>query len=527
MTKNAEELYSRWSGQRQQFLRRAHECAKLTIPTLVPFDSDQKSRNTEPTLTQPWQSLGSQGVNTLASKLLLTLLPPNSPFFMLSMGRKEREELTRLQGPEADEFKAEIEAGLQSVEQEVVRGIERSPTRTVLFSVIKHLLVSGNCLLYVDKVPRAFPLSKYVVRRDPSGNVLKIIVQEVVDRSTLPPATVAALVEARKLKEAKDADAEEDVTIYTVVSRKGPSSWEAYQEAHGIEIEGTRGSYDDNSNPWLALRMIVVDGEDYGRGYVEELFGDLQSAEALTQAIVEGGLMSSRLIWLTNPNGLTDPDDLQDASNGDVVPGRQEDVAALQANKMGDLSVAQQVLATIADRLTRSFLMTASIQRDAERVTAFEMQILAQELEDTFGGYYSLLSQELQLRLVRRWIKMMERSGELPTLPTGSVEPLIVTGLDALGRGQDLSRLRGFIADIQGVAQALPQVAARLNDGELIQRLANGHGVDIAGLVKSDQQLAQEQQQAQQQAMAQEAMSKGIGPAINAAASAASNRPAQ
>lgn len=519
MAKSAQAQYQKWVSTRQQFLRRAHECAKLTIPTLVPRETDQVQRSTEVTVNQPWQSLGSQGVNTLASKLLLTLLPPNSPFFMLSMGRKERQELLQLEGPEADEFKAEIEAGLQSIEQEVVRGIERSPTRTVLFSVIKHLLVAGNVLMYVGKQPRAFPLSKYVVRRDPAGNILKMIVKEVVDRSTLPRQTLEAARAAGKLKDTgKDDD--EDVTIYTVIDRVNDKSWTSWQEVFDIEVAGTRGRYTDETLPWLALRMIVVDGEDYGRSYVEELFGDLQSCESLTQSIVEGGLMSSRFLWMVNPNGLTDPDDIDDAENGDSIRGREEDVKALQANKMGDLSVAERTLTVVADRLTRSFLMTASIQRDAERVTAFEMQILAQELEDTFGGYYSLLSQELQLRMVRRWIRVMEDAGELPKLPTGSVEPMIVTGLDALGRGQDLSRLRGFIADIQGAAQALPSISSLIDEGELIQRLANGHGVDVAGLVKSDQQLAQEAQQQQQAAMQQEMVSKGVGPAINAAAQA-------
>lgn len=515
-TKTASELYGKWSAVRQPFLRRAHECAKLTIPTLIPFDTEQNQKHSEPTVSQPWQSLGSQGVNTLASKLLLTLLPPNSPFFMLAMGRKERQELTQMEGPQADEFKAEIEAGLQAMEQEVVRAIERTPTRTAMFSVLKHLLVAGNCLFFVGKKPKVFPLNRYVVKRDAEGNAIKIIAKEIVDVSTLPEKTVEAIKATGKLKD----DSEEEVTIFTVVERTGESSWVSYQECFDIEVDGTRGNYSDSSLPWLPLRMITVDGEDYGRGYVEEMYGDLQSCESLTQSIVEGGLMSSRLIWLVNPNGLTDIDDIQDSSNGDAIPGRAEDIQALQAQKMADLSVAQQTLRTVADRLTRSFLMTASIQRDAERVTAFEMQILAQELEDTFGGYYSLLSQELQLRLVRRWIKLLENSDELPSLPTGSVEPMIVTGIDALGRGQDLSRLRGFLQDMAQAARMKPGISERIQDAELIQRFANGHGVDVSGLVKSDEQIAQEQQAAQQQAMAQEAMSKGIGPAVSAAAKA-------
>ena len=508
---SAQSIYSKWTGVRQQYLRRAHECSKLTIPTLVPMETEQSQRNLTVEIEQPWQSVGSTGVNTLAAKMLLTLLPPNSPFFKLNMGRKERQELLQLEGAEADQFKAEIEAALQLIEQETVTQIERTSLRTVLFSVLKHLLVAGNVLLYIGEKPRAFPLYKYVARRDASGNLMKIIVKEVVDQRTLPEK----LLEEAKAK-GKDVDPDKEVTIYTVIERTRGETWTSYQEAFEIEVPGTRGIYKTETLPWVALRMIVVDGEDYGRSYVEELYGDLLTANDLTKAIVQGGMISSKLLWLVNPNGLTDEDDLMNSSNGDFVAGREEDVRALQAAKAGDFAVAERVLVSTVDRLIRSFLMTSSVQRSGERVTAFEIQTMTQEIEDTLGGYYSVLAQELQLPIAKRFMALLERKGELPKLPTGSVEPMVVTGIDALGRGQDLTRLRGFIADLMNAAQAKPEVVQRVDDSELIQRLANGHGVDTAGLIKTDEQIAQEQQQAQQAAMMQEMMSKGVGPAVSA-----------
>lgn len=508
---SAQSIYSKWTGVRQQYLRRAHECSKLTIPTLVPLETEQAQRNLTVEIEQPWQSVGSTGVNTLAAKMLLTLLPPNSPFFKLNMGRKERQELLQLEGSDADQFKAEIEAALQLIEQETVSQIERTALRTVLFSVLKHLLVAGNVLLYIGDEPRAFPLYKYVVRRDASGNLMKIIVKEVVDQRTLPEK----LLEEAEAK-GKDVDPDKEVTIYTVIERTRGDTWTSYQEAFEIEVPGTRGIYKTETLPWVALRMIVVDGEDYGRSYVEELYGDLLTANDLTKAIVQGGMISSKLLWLVNPNGLTDEDDLMNSSNGDFVAGRQEDVMALQAAKGGDFAVAERVLVSTVDRLIRSFLMTSSVQRSGERVTAFEIQTMTQEIEDTLGGYYSVLAQELQLPIAKRFMALLERKGELPKLPTGSVEPMVVTGIDALGRGQDLTRLRGFIADLMNAAQAKPEVVQRVDDSELIQRLANGHGVDTAGLIKTDEQIAQEQQQAQQAAMMQEMMSKGVGPAVSA-----------
>ena len=44
----------------------------------------------------------------------------------------------------------------------------------------------------------------------------------------------------------------------------------------------------------------MVDGEDYGRGRVEEFLGDLQSLESLTQAITEGSAAAAKVVFLVS-----------------------------------------------------------------------------------------------------------------------------------------------------------------------------------------------------------------------------------
>ena len=127
--------------------------------------------------------------------------------------------------------------------------------------------------------------------------------------------------------------------------------------------------------------------------------------------------------------------------------------------------------------------------------------MVAQELEAGLGGVYSILSVELQLPLVHRKMALMERRGSLPTLPANVVRPRITTGLDALGRGNDKAKLIEFVTTL---AQTLgPEIMSQfVNNRELIVRLAASDGLDIYKLIKSDEQLAQEQ--AQQAMMAQE-----------------------
>ena len=74
-----------------------------------------------------------------------------------------------------------------------------------------------------------------------------------------------------------------------------------------------------NTSPWL-LRFNTVDGEDYGRGRVEEFLGDLKSLEALSQAFRR--LRSRRKGGLCCvSSSTTKPKTIADAGNGAIVQG--------------------------------------------------------------------------------------------------------------------------------------------------------------------------------------------------------------
>ena len=156
-----------------------------------------------------------------------------------------------------------------------------------------------------------------------------------------------------------------------------------------------------------------------------------------------------------------------------------------------------------------AFLLNSAVQRNAERVTAEEVRYMAQELETALGGVYSILSQEFQLPLVKLLLARLERTGKMPKMPKDAVKPQIVTGIEALGRGQDLNKLSQFLQMLQPLG---PQIIAQnLNVDDYIDRLGASLGIDTGGLVKTLEQKAQEQQavqMAQEQALTQQTMGK-------------------
>jgi hypothetical protein len=167
----AKQRYSKLKQDREHFLDRAEECSEVTIPSLIQPDGFTASSD----LYNPFQSVGARGVNNLASKLLLLLLPPNSPFFRLSIAGKAKQELD-----ENKEIKSDVEKSLAIIEKEVSNKIEQLALRVSVFEALKHLIVSGNVLTYLPKKGsmRVFPLHQYVCQRDSSGNVCEIIIQE-------------------------------------------------------------------------------------------------------------------------------------------------------------------------------------------------------------------------------------------------------------------------------------------------------------------------------------------------------------
>tara|TARA_R110001606_G_scaffold381766_1_gene543167 strand:- start:974 stop:2047 length:1074 start_codon:yes stop_codon:yes gene_type:complete len=323
------------------------------------------------------------------------------------------------------------------------------------------------------------------------GNILEIITKETVSPLMLPKEAQEIIATSEEY----DRDTTKNCDLYTYVCRKG-NKYEIYQEVKGFVIPSTQGSYPLDKLPFIPLRFTRVDGEDYGRGYVEEYIGDLRSLEALTRAIVEGAAASSKVLFLVRPNGTTKQSTLAKAPNGAIVQGDANDVTTLQVQKHNDFRVAQEASMTITERLSFAFLLNSAVQRNAERVTAEEVRYMAQELEITLSGAYSILSQEFQLPLVRLLLARLETTGKMPKMPKDSVKPQIVTGLEALGRGQDLNKLSQFLSFLQPLGPEI--ISQNLNVEDYIDRLGASLGIDTGGLVKSAEQKAQEQQAAQE-----------------------------
>lgn len=479
--------YKRLETKRNQVLERARECAKLTIPSIQPPDSFDE----QTALYKPYQSQGARGVNNLASKLMMTLLPPNAPFFRFT--------LDPAMIAEAGGDTTEVESTLAEMENILQQSIETSGERLQIYQMLRLLITTGNALLYFPYSDggitlKVYRLDQYVVLRDPLGNLLELIIKEQI----APMAISDEAIRSKVLSQKDENKTYVDLYTRAVLDDK-VGKWLVTQEINGLEISESSGEFELGELPYLALRWSALPNEDYGRSYVDEVIGDLRSLEGLSQARQEASAAAAKVLIFCDPNGTTSPNDVAKADNLEVITGRATEVTAFQLNKSMDLGAVRESINDLKQDLAYHFLLNSSIQRQAERVTAEEIRTMASELEASLGGTYTVLSQEFQLPYIRLKIQRLRDAGIFPE-GSEAIDPVVTTGLDGLGRGAELDKLLGFIQGAMGLGG---QATSMLNYGYILSQMAVSSGLKPDELLISPEAMEQNRQQAQMEQLGQ------------------------
>ena len=486
----AKSRYDNLSSDRSQFLTEAEDATKLTLPYLIRGHEDYQKGMKQ--LKTPWQSVGAKGVVALASKLSLSLVPPQTSFFKLQL---DESQLGEEFGPE---IKSELDLSFAKIERTILDAIAASDDRVVIHQALQHLVVGGNALIFMGKQGlKLYPLNRFVVERDGNGNVIEIITKERIDSDLVPnytPSTKQDVVDGE--------DSDNEVDVYTHV-RRDNNRFIWHQEVDNKRLPGSESKAPVDATPWLPLRFNTVDGEAYGRGRVGQFIGDLKSLEALSQAIVEGSAAAAKVVFTVSPSSTTKPQTLAAAGNGAIVQGRPDDIGVIQVGKTADFATALQHMQTLEKRLNEAFLILSV--RQSERTTAEEVRMTQMELEQQLGGLFGLLTVEFLVPYLNRKLSVFQKTGEIPRIPKGMVKPIIVAGINQLGRGQDVQALGQFL---QTIAQTMgPEaIATYINPEEVVKRLAAAQGIDVLNLVKTMQEVQEADQQAQQQQAEMEAI---------------------
>jgi len=422
------------------------------------------------------QSFNGRQVNNLKSKMGMALLPPATSSFRLKPDAIAMVQLFAGNEKAIERVRQQLSLNTDAISSE----IENQQIRSSLFDMLLQQIIVGSVV--VEKVERKginiFPLRSFVVKLDSRGEPLAMCIVEKL--SVLPDGITVA-------------EEKEEYELFTLLAIDDTGSWIMKQDIDG-EVVGTEKSYKDyDALPFRYFGWNWVQGDAYHRPFAEDYYSDMEQIDKLGKLNTQGAVIAAKTVILVNQRGgRTRKKDLTNAANGAVIDGSAEDITAFQLQKGFDFQVSNEREIAIKRELMANFLDTGSVQRDAERVTAEEIRVMAQQLEaSTLAGVYSKMALKWSKWIV---IKVM---GELK-ITFDAVDVDVLTGLDALGRSAEGQKQDNFMTRVGAL-----QLNHWINESEVLQRYAAFDGINTVGLLKTSEEVATETKAAQDAAAQQ------------------------
>lgn len=478
----AKQIWSRlYDAQQAQNWR---DYASCTIPSVC---NELGKR-----LRYDYQSTGALLVNSLSARLAQILFPPNSSFFKLSAGASTQDQ--------------RLEQALADIELNSSQLLFNNASYAQLIYALQLLIITGNALLV--RSTNGFKVHnplEYVVDRGLDAEVRSIVIKQTVQEQNLTEHARTQL-NIRKVDYLQQQGLpQRTLDLYTLVWWDPKDElWYEEQYVDDIAVHEKQGKYPKNLCPYIPVRWSARNGEWFGRGHVEAYAGDFMKLSKLSRALADYEDGSTNVKLLVAPNSMVDVQELNSGTTGLFVFGEPKGVEAFEFGDAHKIQVLQQSIAVIQQRLSIAF-MQSSNQRQGERVTAYEVQLAAQEAESTLGGVYSLLSQSLHLPLAYLLCSEIDTALGVE-LAKGALDVHIITGVQALSRSSELQQWVQLTQELGLIIPTLKQVSPRFNTERIIERFMLGHGISREFLYTEEQMqtILQEQLQQLQQTQYQE-----------------------
>ncbi len=479
---------------------RAELCAKMTLPYAAMEEDSSAQDELQRNYTQ---GFGAKLVNHLVGKFALSILPPSQPFYRLS---PTQEAMEAVSGGD-DDAKFEIEKVMAFKEESILRYINNSNFRGSLYPALRLAVVTGNCIiekLEEQKKYRVINLRDFVIKRDYAGTVVELIIRETLDYATLPE-------DIRNQVDEEDGD-KEDILLFTSVTLED-GKYIIRQQVRDLVV-GTEESLDTLEERYIDVRWNKIDGEDYGRSFVEDSLGTFIALEKQSEVLNKTAIVQSKTVFTVNPNGMTKYKDFVAAKNGTAIIGNEGDIGVVRTDKGSDLQTTYMLVQDFKKELNETFLMTGASVRDSERTTAYEVQVIASEIEAAFGGIYTSIAHDIQMPLIKEGMKDIKAD-----VVGADVDVIITSGVQALGRTVEATKINNVMQELAMLGQLVgqEQVASALNAQAFVTEIIANSGVASKNFIKSANTQATDIGNAKTEQMSEEMLRSGGVEAAKAA----------
>lgn len=498
--KSIEQRFRLMNTARSTRMEQLREMASYVSPRLLP---EYEYHTEDQLLTERYSSTPLVLALKLTAKIVASVYPLNNvPFFNW---------LIRDVPQFNDEQMDQAWKIAYRTEFIVANRLDASNFRQALHNAVLNAQVLGDTVIYQsdDYDFRVYPINEFVLRRDAAGNIAEMVLRDWLEPDLLDD-NLRSLNNGKPKSEFYPSSTRLEPHYTRLMWNTKTKKWDVEKEFR-CEVYERDVSY--TNSPYYHIGWEQVNTEDYSRSLVEAAYGEIRSLEMLTKALVQTAAAISRVHPAVSPTGMTRAEDLDhpDIENMDVVTARAEDVFWLTPPLNPQLQALVASVQMAEEKLSKVFLSDTAGTLTGERVTAYQIQEVVQEMEQTLGNVLGSIAQQIQRPVILRTLELERRNGTISQeefdLLSQIAELEIKSGLDALGRQLEGARLQALLS----VLPSLPPGSIQKMDFDaVLEKLMVSSGLDPSGLMKSDEQLAAEQEAAQQQAIQQQIAQQAI-----------------
>lgn len=462
-------------------------CAKYTLPQLYLEDSVRES-GLEPEDLVIGDSIGAEALNNFISQILKIVFPVRDSFFRVQMRTGADGSLSRL-SPERqqDVFRRYEEAAMHQLYK---RGLHAQK-----FMLLGLLLTLGNVVYKIPKDPnkeiQVYDLNDCVIKRNLNGQVTDIIICEKTEVRFLSAKAVAKLAREKKVYKEDDV-----VKLYTHVRLNRNGKFEVSQSVDEIDLELGDNFYAEADCEYKVGAINVKRGSHYGVGQVQQYIPLIHKANVYADTATDTAVAGSIVTWAVSPSAGVRPEEFANREQGQPFGVRPDDIKAIVADVGANYQMTIAQYEQIARTLARVFLLPQAVQRDAERVTAEEIRMIAAKLEETHSGLYAAIANTIQRPMADTAIELVE--DEELVKYKDEIEVNLVTAMEAQSRSAELENLMAAAGDTTIFNSIPPQVQEEMKLRPFLSTILANRNVDASKYVKTDEERQEELQQQQE-----------------------------
>lgn len=452
------QLWQKLNDRRKHLLNKYVQYSEITDPEVFPesllnnnirltFDQLDKERDIS--------SIGAEGVNNLAAVLNLALFPAHGRFF-----RDVYDQRTLLAEPDAKRraaIKSQLDSLLIMTNEAISQQIMKSSIVQKRAEVLVRLIVTGNHLMILQDDDLEWQgIENYVLTRDSQGRMTKLIVRTLVDEYEAVMLSDKFNMGAKlPVSSCSSIDQEPIWAYYRYIYMGIDGKYHVRAYIEDTQLDSVEETYTPDNLPYYPLMWKSVVGSHYGVPYISELYADLVRLSHGMQNRSQAGYAMSRLLGIIDPESTATATEWAQAKNGGLIFGKPTDYTIVDTPKI-DLQHISIEIVELKQSLQQAFLVFTP--RDGERVTAFEISKVDEQLQKRFATVYNLLAESLQKPLIAwgrkqagKAIRNIDVEGILNEL---NITPVLLGGYGGLMAVERREAIRQYLQTVLSLPES-------------------------------------------------------------------------